>query len=200
MRTVSASFDTYDEVTAAVDGLSEMGVPGSDIAVVSQGPGPLAKIAGGAVLGAAIGAAAGLLVDFVIPGLGPLFGIDWLIPLMIGAAAGGVAGGIIGSRRGAGVGESSAQIHVAESVQRGTTLLVARVHDDEAGEARAILLKCGAIDTNSRRSEYAADGWDGFVAKDIWDEDIGSEDDRLHEDRIDRDLAGRISSSHRHVA
>ncbi len=67
-------------MTAAVDGLSDMGVPGSDIAVVSQGPGPMAKIAVGAVVGAAIGAAAGLLVDFVVPGLGPLFGLAWLIP------------------------------------------------------------------------------------------------------------------------
>ena len=200
MRTVSASFDTYDEVTAAVDGLSDMGVPGSDIAVVSQGPGPLAKIAGGIVVGAAIGGAGGLVVDFVIPGLGPLFSIGWLIPLLIGAAAGGVAGGIIGSRRGAGVDEGGVQVHATEGVQRGGTLLVARVHDDEAGEARAILLKCGAIDTNSRRSEYAADGWDGFVAKDIWDEDIGSEDDRLHEDRTGRDMTGRNSSGHRHVA
>ena len=40
--------------------------------------------------------------------------------------------------------------------------------------------RSGAIDANTRRSEYAAGGWDGFVAKDIWDEDIGSEDiDRL---------------------
>lgn len=200
MRTVSASFDTYDEVTAAVDGLSDMGVPGSDIAVVSQGPGPLAKIAVGAFVGAAIGAAAGLVVGFATPGLESLFGLGWLIPLLIGAVAGGVAGGIIGSRRGAGVEESGVQAHAAEGMQRGGTLLVARVHDDEAGEARAILLKCGAIDTNSRRSEYAADGWDGFVAKDIWDDDIGSEDDRLHEAQADRDLAGRHSSSHRHVA
>jgi hypothetical protein len=199
MRTVSASFDTYDEVTAAVDGLSDMGVPGSDIAVVSQGPGPLAKIAGGAVLGAAIGGAAGLVAGFAIPGLGSLFSIGWFVPLMVGAAAGGVAGGVIGSLWRAGIDESGAQVHT-EGVQRGTTLLVARVHDDEAGEARAILLKCGAIDTNSRRSEYAADGWDGFVAKDIWDEDIGSEDDRLHEDRTGRDMTGRNSFSHRHVA
>lgn len=200
MRTVSASFDTYDEVIAAVDGLSDMGVPGSDIAVVSRGPGLLAKIAGGAAIGAAIGSAGGFLAGFAIPSLGYLFGIGWFAPLVVGAAAGGVAGGIIGSRRGAGVEESGVQAHAAEGAQRGGTLLVARVHDEEAGEAKAILLRCGAIDTNSRRSEYAADGWDGFVAKDIWDDDIGSEDDRLHEAQADRDLAGRISSSHRHVA
>ena len=195
MRTVSASFDTYDEVTAAVDGLSDMGVPGSDITVVSPRHDAMTKIAEGAGLGAAIGGVGGLLAGmFVIPGLGSVLGIGWLIPLLIGAAAGGIAGGVIGALAGARIKESDAHV-CAERVCRGGTLLVARVHDDEAGEARAILLKCGAIDTNSRRSEYAADGWEGFVAKDIWDEDIGSEDLRLPENRADRDR-----SLNRHVA
>jgi hypothetical protein len=47
-------------------------------------------------------------------------------------------------------------------------------------------MRCGAIDTNSRRSEYAADGWDGLVAKDIWDDDIGSEDKFLPEEETAR--------------
>jgi hypothetical protein len=197
MRTVSALFDTYDEVTAAVDGLSDMGVPGSDITVVTRRRDAMTKIAEGAGLGAAIGGVGGLLAGFgmfVIPGLGSVFGIGWLIPLIIGAAAGGVAGGLIGSLTGAGIDESDAHVY-AEGVCRGGTLLVARVHDDDAGGARAILLKCGAIDTNSRRSEYAADGWEGFVAKDIWDEDIGSEDVRPPEDRTDQD-----DPSHRSIA
>jgi hypothetical protein len=196
MRTVSALFDTYDEVAAAVDDLSDMGVRSSDIAVVSQGPSPLAKIMEGASLGAAIGGVGGLLAGFgmfILPGLEPVLGIDWLIPLLIGAAGGGLAGGVIGSLTRAGIGKGDALVPVG--VPRGGTLLIARVHDDEAGEARAILLKCGAIDTNSKRSEYAADGWDGFVAKDIWDEDIGSEDERLHENR-----AERAKSARRHVA
>jgi uncharacterized membrane protein len=189
MRTVSATFDTYDEVTAAVDGLSDMGVPGSDITVVSRRHDAITRITEGAGLGAAVGGLGGLLAGFgmfIIPGLGPVSGIGWLIPLLIGAAAGGVAGGLIGSLRGAGIDENVTSA-CAEGTCRGGTLLVARVHDDEAGEARAVLLKCGAIDTNSRRGEYAADGWDGFVAKDIWDEDIGSEDVRQPEDRADRD-------------
>jgi hypothetical protein len=197
MRTVSATFDTYDEVTAAVDGLSDMGVPGSDITVVSRRHDAMTKIAEGAGLGAAIGGIGGLLAGFgmfIMPGLGSVSGIGWLIPPLIGAAAGGIAGGAIGSFTGASIDENDAPI-CAEGTCRGGTLLVARVHDDEAGEARAVLLKCGAIDTNSRRSEYAADGWDGFVAKDIWDEDIGSEDERLHENRADRAKPAR-----RHVA
>ena len=54
-----------------------------------------------------------------------------------------------------------------------------------------ILRKCGAIDTNLRRTENAADGWDGFVAKDIWDEDIGSEDQLLPPE--DRDVDRRVA-------
>jgi len=193
MRTISALFDTYDEVTAAVDGLSDLGVPGDDITVVTRRQDAMTKVAEGAGLGAAIGGVGGILAGFgmfVIPGLGSVFGIGWLIPLLIGAAAGGVAGGVIGSLTGAGIEETDAHVY-AEGVSRGGTLLVARVHDDDASEARAVLLRCGAIDTNSRRSEYAADGWEGFVAKDIWDDDIGSEDARPSADKTDQDEAPR---------
>lgn len=187
MRTVSALFDTYDQVAAAVDGLSEMGLPSSDITVVSTGRGALAKVTGGACLGAAIGSVGGLLAGlglFVIPGVGTVLGVGWLIPLLVGAAAGGVAGGIVGSLVGAGIAEGDAHVY-AEGVRRGGTLLIARVHDDEAGAAKAVLLRCGAIDTQTRRKEYAADGWDGFT-QDIWDDDIGSEDKQPYEDRAAR--------------
>lgn len=195
MRTVTASFDTYDEVSSAVDGLAEMGVACSEITVVSRRRHARARIIEGAGLGAAIGGVAGLLVGFgmiIISGQGWLFGPIWLVPLLIGAAMGGTAGGIIGSKSGAGLETTH---HCTQRTRRSSTLLVARVHDDEVGEARAVLLRCGAIDTNARRGEYAADGWDGFVAKDIWDEDIGREDERLSENgAIDRE--GR----RRHVA
>jgi hypothetical protein len=191
MRTVSALFDTYDEVTAAAERLADMGVPSSEIAVISQSRDAMTKITEGAGIGAAIGGVGGLLAGlgmFAIPGLGSVLGVGWLIPLLIGAAAGGVAGGIIGSLTNAGIDESDAHVY-AEGVRRGGTLVVARVHDDEAVRANAILLACGAIDTNSRRSEYAADGWDGFVAKDIWDEDIGNEDAQRDHKRPGRHVA-----------
>jgi hypothetical protein len=178
MRTVSALFDTYDQVIAAVDGLSEAGVASDDITVISQRSGTETKATEGAGLGAALGLLAGLAA-LAIPGFGSVLGVGWLVPGLIGAAAGGVAGGIIGSLTGAGIEEPDAHVY-AEGVRRGGTLVIARVEDDEVGAAKAILVRSGAIDTNTRRSEYAAGGWDGFVAKDIWDEDIGSEDiDRL---------------------
>jgi hypothetical protein len=178
LRTVSALFETYDQVVAAVDALSDMGVPSSEITVVSPSRDPATQIREGAELGAAIGGVGGLLAGlgaFALPGLGSVLGVGWLIPLLVGAAAGGVAGSIIGALAGAGVDESDAHVY-AEGVRRGGTLLLARIHDDEAANAKAILFRCGAIDSNTRRSEYAADGWDGFVVKDIWDEEIGRED------------------------
>ena len=175
MRTVSALFDTYDQVLAALDGLADAGIPSSDVTVISQGRDAGAKAMEGAGVGAALGLLAGLAA-FALPGFGPIMGVGWLVPVLVGAvAAGGVAGGIIGSLTGAGIDENDAHVY-AEGVRRGGTLVIARVHDNEAETAKAILLRSGAIDTNMRRSEYAAGGWDGFVEKDIWDEAIGNED------------------------
>jgi hypothetical protein len=185
LRTVSALFDTHDQVAAAIGGLSEMGVSSSNITVIPHGRGALAKITEGSGLGAAIGGVAGLLAGlgmFVVPGLGSVLAGGWLVPVLICAAAGGVAGGIIGSLTGAGIDERDAPV-CAEGVRCSGTLLVARVHDEEVADAKAILLQCGAIDAKSRQSEYAAEGWDDFAAKDIWDEDIGSEDELPAEER-----------------
>jgi hypothetical protein len=174
MRTVSALFDTYDAVVAAVDLLAEMGIESSDITVVTHGRHAHSKIAEGAGLGAAVGSVGGVLGTLgaaAIPGPAVLLGMGWLAPTMLAAAAGGVAGAIIGSLTGAGTPKTE-----AEGVRRGSTLVAARVDDIDAAEALAILRRCVAIDTNLRRTVSADGGWDGFVAKDIWDDDIGSED------------------------
>jgi hypothetical protein len=181
MRTVSALFDTYDQVLAALDGFADAGIPSSDITVISRGRDAGTKAMEGAGVGAALGLLAGLAA-FALPGFGPVMGVGWLVPVLVGAvAAGGVAGGIIGSLTGAGIDEDDAHVY-AEGVRRGGTLVIVRVDDNEAGTAKAVLVQSGAIDTNVRRSEYAAGGWDGFVANDIWDEAIGNEDT----DRADR--------------
>jgi hypothetical protein len=146
----------------------------------------VARSAEGAGLGAAIGGALAAFGAVAIPGVGILVGFGWLVPVLLCAAAGGVAGGVIGLLAGAGGDERDTRIF-AEGVRRGGILLFARIHDDEAARAKAILRRCGAIDTDARRAEYAGDGWDGFVAKDIWDEDIGSEEQRLAEKRLDED-------------
>ena len=71
MRTVSALFDTYDEVVAAVDLLADMGIASSDITVVTHGRHATSKIAEGAGLGAALGSVGGVLATLgavAIPG------------------------------------------------------------------------------------------------------------------------------------
>ena len=172
MRTVSARFDTYDQVVAAVDDLSEAGIASSDITVIPQHRDSGAKAKEGATLGAGFGLLAGLAV-LALPGVGAAVGAAWLVPSLIGMAAGGVAGGVIGSLGGGDTRATGADL--PGDSQEGT-LVIARVHDSEVGTAKAILVHSGAVDTKTRRSEDAADGWDGFVAPDIWDEDIGTED------------------------
>ena len=126
MKTASALFNTYDQVAAAVDGLSDMGVACSDITVISQSRDAVAKMTESAGLGAAIGGVGGLLAGlgiFIVPGLGSVLGVGWLLPILIGAAAaGGVAGGLIGSLTGAGIEESDAHVY-AEAVRRGGSCL-----------------------------------------------------------------------------
>lgn len=178
LRTVSALFDTYDEVTAAVDGLVDMGIPSKEISVLTQHGDFASQMAEGAGLGVAIGGVGGILAglaSIAVPGLGALLGVGWLVPGLLGAAAGGVAGGIVGALHGAGIKKDLAQFY-ADGMRGGATLVAARVHDDEATRAISLLRRCRTIDTNSRRGEYATGGWDSVVAQDIWDEDIGRED------------------------
>ena len=147
MRTVSALFDTYDQVVAAVDGLADTGIASSDITVIPRVATPARRRRKARVWAPALGLLAGLAV-LALPGVRPGRGRR-----LAGARsdrrgrAGGVAGGIIGSLTGAGIEESDAHVY-AEGVRRGGTLVIARVHDNEVGDAKAILLQSGAIDTN----------------------------------------------------
>ena len=84
MRTVSALFDTYDQVLAALDGLADAGIPSSDITVISRGRDAGTKAMEGAGVGAALGLLAGLAA-FALPGFGPIMGVGWLVPVLVGA-------------------------------------------------------------------------------------------------------------------
>lgn len=178
MQTVGALFDTYDEVTAAVDALSDFGVASEDITIVSPRRNRFVKILQDAVLGAAIGGVAGVLAGLAglaIPDLGLFARMGWLTTAIFGAAAGCIAGGVVGMLVNA-TGYLNNLGTQAGSMRKGFTLVTARVHDDEVTKVVDILRRCGAINTNVKRGEYAGGGWDGFVARDMWDEDIGSED------------------------
>jgi hypothetical protein len=175
-QTVTGLFDTYEHAAQAVAELERSGVPHSDISIVASNAhdrwadrdgavsDTTANAAGtGATAGTVIGGGAGLLAGLgllAIPGLGPIVAAGWLVATITGAGVGAAAGGLLGGLTGAGVSPEHAQVY-AEGVRRGGTLVTARVPDDLATSARAILTR-GAVDPDLRRTNYEQAGWTGF--------------------------------------
>lgn len=177
-KTVSALYDTYDAAAAAVTALEISGVPHADISIVSNNAdnwhkddrkSEAAEDAGkGAGIGAVLGGGAGLLAGLgmlAIPGVGPVVAAGWLAATAAGAAAGaavgGAAGGIVGAMTDAGVAEDDAHVY-AEGVRRGGTLVTARVDDNKAVGAQALLREHKAVDLNARGTTYRDAGWSSF--------------------------------------
>src|SRR3989442_3301305 len=138
IRTVIGSFDRADDADRTTRDLRSLGFPDSDInlvvsnvgqgdaetelPVVGDGTGPVAK---GAVAGGVLGGAAGLaasLAGLAIPGIGPILTAGPIIATLAGAGAGAVAGGVIGSLTEIGVEKKDAELY-AEAVRRGGTLI-----------------------------------------------------------------------------
>jgi len=177
-KTVSALYDTYDSARSAVSALEASGIPNSDISIVANNSenwhrddraSDAADGAGtGAGVGAAVGGLGGLLTGLgmmAIPGVGPVVAAGWLISTAVGAvtgaAVGAATGGIIGSLTDAGVPENEAHIY-AEGVRRGGALVTARVADNRATEAQAILQRHKSVDLNARGRMYRDEGWSRF--------------------------------------
>jgi len=175
MRTVTGLFDDYADASSAVSELEALGVPSSDISIVSNNSdrrheeSNAAEGAGtGAGIGAVVGGAGGLLTGLglmAIPGVGPVVAAGWLAATAAGAAAGavagGAAGGIIGALTSSGVPERDAHFY-AEGVRRGGTLVTAKVDDALAPEAEAILKRSNWVDATERRAAYEKQGWTHF--------------------------------------
>ena len=85
----------------------------------------------------------------------------FLLIAAAGAAVGGVAGGIIGALTDSGVSERDAHVY-AEGIRRGGALVTARVSDELAPMAERILGQSTAVDLDSRRRDYEAEGWTAF--------------------------------------
>jgi hypothetical protein len=105
-----------------------------------------------ALFGGMAGLALGM-VAVVIPGIGPLIAAGPLAGTIAGAiggaTVGATAGGIIGMLKDHGVSEEEAEFY-AEGVKRGGALVTVHgVSDDRATEAKRILERHGAIDTES---------------------------------------------------
>jgi len=177
-KTVSALFDHYSDAAAAVKAMEDSGIPHADISIVANNadkwhttdkPTEVAKDAGtGAGVGAAVGGGVGLLAGLgmlAIPGVGPVVAAGWLVATAVGAAAGaaagGAAGGIVGAMTESGVPVEDANVY-AEGVRRGGALVTARVADERATTANAILQRYRSVDIGTRRTAYRANGWSTF--------------------------------------
>ena len=177
MRTVTALFDTYDHAASAVRAVRDAGVPSADISLVAnniEGTIPYDDApaeegaAAGAGVGVVAGGGAGLLAGLgalAIPGIGPVIAGGWLLATAVGAlagaAVGGAAGGLLGALANAGVPEEESHVY-AEGVRRGGTLVSVRADDARADSVAAILRNAEGVDIDARRSDYLAEGWNGF--------------------------------------
>jgi hypothetical protein len=183
MTTVSGLFDNYDDALTATNKLQALGIDRANISIVANNTDDWygrrtasadtdseagEDAAKGAGLGAVVGGAGGLLAGLgllAIPGIGPVVAAGWLAATaagaVAGAAAGGAVGGIVGAMTSEGVPETEANVY-AEGVRRGGTLVSARVDDNRAAEARAILNTNRAVDLTARERSYRESGWSRF--------------------------------------
>ena len=117
----------------------------------------------GASAGTLVGGGLGLLTGLgllAIPGVGPVVAAGWLVATLTGAGIGAAGGGLLGSLVHAGVPEEHAHAY-AEGVRRGGTLVTVRAEESQAGTIESVLngRATSAVDINTRRSDYQAEGW-----------------------------------------
>ncbi|UXN66309.1 hypothetical protein N8E89_24395 (plasmid) [Phyllobacterium sp. A18/5-2] len=191
MQTVTGLYDNYDDARTVVNKLEDAGISSSDISIVGRGETDKTYAGEGAATGAGVGAvvggAGGLLAGIgmlAIPGVGPVVAAGWLVSTLAGAAAGaaagGAAGGIIGSLTDAGVDEDDAHVY-AEGIRRGSTVVSARVKDDQAIIAQSIINDSAPVDVSARRALYREEGWERFdeTSPDFTEDEIARERDRI---------------------
>lgn len=166
-RTITRSYDHYEDAAAVVGRLEIAGFSSENISVIGRNDdADESNAEEGAGIGGVIGGAAGLLAGLgmiAIPGIGPVVAAGWLASTAAGAAAGAVAGGLIGAMTSAGVREEDAHFH-AETVRRGGSVVSVRVADARAAEAETIMDGGTPIEMASRRSDYEREGWTQFDA------------------------------------
>src|SRR5689334_22312330 len=152
-RTITASFDDYDDAVEAVGKLKQAGFPDAQMSMVSgsekhrsatgsdRDDDNVSDTGKGAAIGGAIGGGAGLLAGLgmlAIPGLGPVVAAGWLASTLAGLAAGATTGGLVGALVDTGLSEDEAHAY-AEGIRRGGTMVSVRVDDDQAQRAFDIL-------------------------------------------------------------
>jgi len=186
-QTVTRLYDSYDDAERAVSELRRIGVSDDDVSLIAGNENgvhshrvrdgqpdtageDVADVAGkGAELGALAGGLGGVVLGtsiIAIPGLGPAVAFGWLVSAAVGAAGGALGGAVIGGAAGglagvlahAGVHEEDAHIYT-EGVRRGGTLVSARVPDDLARAAEAILDSSNGSRAGALGRQYREEGW-----------------------------------------
>jgi len=178
-QTITRLFDNYADAKAAVSELESLGVPHSDLSIAANnvdgahgddhdGVNDHGDVTRGTSTGAVLGGAGGLLAGLgllAIPGLGPIVAAGWLAATAagagIGAAGGAATGSIVGALKNAGHSDEDAHVY-SEGLRRGGTLLSARVADDLAPQAEAVLGRHNSVDAATRGNAYRQEGWNGF--------------------------------------
>lgn len=182
-QTITRLFDEYSDATTAIRELEQIGIPHNDLSIVASnadkrhgdhvdqdhdGVNDRGDVSRGVSTGAALGGAGGLLAGLgllAIPGLGPIVAAGWLAATAagagVGAAGGAATGSIVGALKNAGHDDDDAHVY-AESVRRGGSLVSARVPDDLASEAEAVLDRNRSVDAQTRGRSYRESGWSSF--------------------------------------
>lgn len=178
-RTITRLFDNYSAASRAVQDLEAIGIPHADLSIVASnadkqhgdhdnGVNDDGDVTRGVSAGAVLGGGAGLLAGLgllAIPGLGPIVAAGWLAATAagagIGAVGGAATGGIVGALKNAGHSEEDAHVY-SEGVRRGGTLVSAKVADNRAEEAEAVLQRYGSVDAQTRGQAYRQSGWSRF--------------------------------------
>jgi hypothetical protein len=181
-KTITRLFDDYSDATTAVRDLEAFGIDHSDISIVANnahghhdtdghdGINDDGDVTRGTTTGALLGGAGGLLAGLgllAIPGLGPIVAAGWLAATAagagIGAIGGAATGSLVGALKNAGHSDEDANVY-SEGVRRGGTLVSAKVPDDQAAQAEAVLDRNKAVDTSVRGAAYRDSGWTSFDA------------------------------------
>jgi hypothetical protein len=176
-KTITRLFDDYSDAKAAVTELERMGISHDDLSIVANNAhgdhdvtdvNDHGDVTRGASTGAVLGGVGGLLAGLgllAIPGLGPIVAAGWLASTAAGAAIGGAGGaatgGIVGALKNAGHTDEEANVY-SEGVRRGGTLVSAKVPDDQAATAEAVLDRNKSVDAATRGAAYRSSGWSTF--------------------------------------
>jgi uncharacterized membrane protein len=175
-RTITRLYDAYADAAQVVTDLEAVGVPDSDISIVTNNRDDRHATEGNAGTGAATGATAGALIGggagllagigaLAIPGIGPVVAAGWLVSTLAGAVTGGAAGaatgGLTGSLTKSGVPDREAHVY-AEGVRRGGSLVTVRTDDARAVVVERIMDRRRSINWTERDRTYRSEGWERF--------------------------------------